>query len=71
MRCLCVLQPCYSLVIRCLDPDILGEVPVCATAWSSGLDPEVLGEVPVCATAVLLPSHQVSTFDILGEVPVV
>ena len=60
----------------CLDPGILGEVPVYATALLQPgsqlcLDPGILGVVPACATALLQPGSQLCLDrGILGEVPV-
>ena len=72
-----VLQPCYSLVLRCLDPRITGEVPVwCyspATAWSSGAE---IPESRVRCLRVLQPCYSLvlryRCLDpgIMGEVPV-
>ena len=61
-----MLQPCYSLILRCTDPGILGEVQPCYSLVLRCLDPGILGEVPVCYSPATAWSSGVY---ILGEAP--
>ena len=69
-----MLQPCYSLALRCLGPGIMGVVPVCATALLQPASQEPRSRDHGCGACVLQPCYSLVFRcigpGIMGVVPV-